>query len=175
MPKVKRATTRPRLSLPRRISEEEARADYRKVKLGMPGPVDSWIAAGAADGYKIDSECPLGPDEVQCTLQMQHVGAPSDNPYFSDPDTFVLYLTVTGAVHVRGSRTAEASRRRIVLDRYQGWSDSLEAPEWTRWASGQTTAFRQRKSSLADVVRNALWEDAVTPLIDALDAAHLRH
>ncbi|KAH9841684.1 uncharacterized protein C8Q71DRAFT_343793 [Rhodofomes roseus] len=176
MPKVKRSSVKPRLSLPHRLSDEEARAKYRRERLGLPGPVDRWIAASTvtSDDCSIDPGCPLAPDEVQCTLQMQRIEAPDDNPDFSDPDTFVLYLTVTGAAHQRASHSVDASHR-IVLDRYEGWCDSLEAPDWTKWASGQPTVFRQRKSSLADVVRNALWEDAVAPLIDALDAAHLCH
>ncbi|KAH9936485.1 uncharacterized protein B0H18DRAFT_323915 [Fomitopsis serialis] len=172
MPKVKRTTVKPRLSLPRRLSDAEARAQYRKERLGLPGPVDSWIAASAADDYSIDSGCSLEPEEVQCALQMQQFEAPDDNTDFSDPDTFVLYLTVTGAALLRESHSVEACRR-VVLDRYQGWSDSLDAPEWTRRKPGQTTMFRQRKSSLADVVRKALWEDAVAPVIDALDAARI--
>ena len=178
MPKVKRTVSKPHVSLPRRMSEQEARTQYRKEKLGLPGPVDRWIAASGANDYSVASGCPLGPDEIQCLVQMQHIEvsrtdanppaapsdqpqAPADNPFFSDPDTFVLHLTVTGAAPARGSHSADASGRRVVLDRYVGWSDSLEAPEWTRWEPGQTTAFRARKSSLADVVRKALWEDAV--------------
>ena len=178
MSKVKGATTRPHVSLPRRISEEEARALYRKEKLGLPSPVDRWIAASTENDRSVASGCPLGPDEVHCLVQMQLIEvsrtdanppaapsdqpqAPADNPFFSDPDTFVLHLTVTGAAPVRGSHSADASGRRVVLDRYVGWSDSLEAPEWTRWEPGQTIAFCARKSSLADVVRKALWEDAV--------------
>lgn len=166
------------VSLPRRISEQEARAQYRKEKLGLPGPVDRWIAASAANDQGVASGCPLGPDEVQCLVQMQHIEvsrtdanpppapsdqpqAPDDNPVFSDPDTFVLHLTVTGAAPFWGSNSADASSRRVVLDRYVGWNVSLEAPDWTRWEPGQTSAFRTRKSSLADVVRKALWEDAV--------------
>ncbi|EPT05346.1 hypothetical protein FOMPIDRAFT_1021597 [Fomitopsis schrenkii] len=177
MPKAKRATMKLQVSLPRRISEQEARAQYRKEKLGLPGPVDRWIAASAANDQGVASGCPLGPDEVQCLVQMQHIEAPDDNPVFSDPDTFVLHLTVTGAAPFWGSNSADASSRRVVLDRYVGWNVSLEAPDWTRWEPGQTSAFRTRKSSLADVVRKALWEDAVrvAPLIDALEAAQLCH
>lgn len=178
MPKTKRTTMKLHVSLPRRISESEARARYRKEKLGLPGPVDRWIAASTTNDQGVDSGCPLGPDEVQCLVQMQHIEVsrtdtdphaapsdqpqtPDDNPVFSDPDTFVLHLTVTGAALARASHSADASSRRVVLDRYVGWSDSLEAPDWTKWEPGQTTAFLTRKSIIAGVARKALWGDAV--------------
>ncbi|KAI0754777.1 hypothetical protein C8Q80DRAFT_1117378 [Daedaleopsis nitida] len=101
---------RPRERLPRRRCEADAEEHYRKEKLGLPGPVDVWLAARMAQDHSIhpnsDSDANAdsdggwpaatsrGDDEVLCTVQLQCIKAPDDaDSIFSDPDTFLLHLT----------------------------------------------------------------------------------
>ncbi|KAH9949813.1 hypothetical protein B0H21DRAFT_67762 [Amylocystis lapponica] len=137
-------------ALARRLSDEDAHANYRRDVLGLPGPVDVWLhasTAGSAGGGGA-----LRADEVRCAVQMQRTEAPDDGSGFGDPDVYTLYLTVRG-------REARASPR-LALQTYCGWPDSLDAPEWTRRRAGHVMHFRQRKTSVTRLVREALWGDA---------------
>lgn len=175
MPTATKTNASTRRSLPRRVPEAQARANYRKEILGLPGPIDTWLAANIAANANADARCPLAADELRCTVQMQRtevsrknasgsgmiliwVQARDTDGYFSDGGNFVLYLTIAGPVPTVGSHVLQSSRR-VVLDKYQGWSESLDAQDWTKWTPGRTVVFRQQRSSLPDAVRAVLWED----------------
>lgn len=169
MPTATKTNASTRRSLPRRVPEAQARANYRKEILGLPGPIDTWLAANIAANANADARCPLAADELRCTVQMQRTEARDTDGYFSDGGNFVLYLTIAGPVPTVGSHVLQSSRR-VVLDKYQGWSESLDAQDWTKWTPGRTVVFRQQRSSLPDAVRAVLWEDMLAPLTDALSS-----
>ena len=102
--------------------------------------------------------------------------APEDDTIFSDPDTFVLHLTTT---RVSASRNSGASSdsdsdstdsrpkpepvQRVVLGRYEGHPESLDAPQWTRLPADEPVVFRDSAAAVADLlVRATLWKDAMT-------------
>ncbi|KAI0712419.1 hypothetical protein C8Q76DRAFT_485458 [Earliella scabrosa] len=185
-----------RQRLPRRVCCEDAEQAYRKEKLGAPNPVDVWLAARMArgvctetqsDGSGSEYEEGDGEDEVRCTVLLQCIKAPEDDTIFSDPDTFVLHLTTT---RVSASRNSGASSdsdsdstdskpkpepvQRVVLGRYEGHPESLDAPQWTRLPSDEPVVFRDSAAAVADLlVRATLWKDAMTPLLEAMRAVGL--
>jgi len=154
------------------MSEAEARANYRKEVLCLPGPIDKWISASVADNVGADSQCPLAPDEVRCTIQMQRVEASDEDGDFGDGDTFVLYLTIAGSSRSSAPHALESSNR-IILEKYQGWNDSLDAPDWSKWTPGHTVVFRQSRAKLTKIMRAVLWEDEIASLADTLNSVHI--
>ena len=50
----------------------------------------------------------------------------------------------------------------VVLERYEGWPSSLDAPDWTRRKPGRKLVFTQSKAELAEFLsRVATWRDSV--------------
>ncbi|KAI0947408.1 hypothetical protein AcV7_009845 [Taiwanofungus camphoratus] len=94
MPDIARPGGRTHRPLPRRVSDEEARAKYRRDVLGLPGPIDVWITANIAHTGGAGSRCPLNADEVRCIVQMQCSEAEETDSNFSEPDTYALNLTI---------------------------------------------------------------------------------
>lgn len=92
MPKVRRSSTlaylpvrRPLIArLPRRMSAEDAEEQYRREKFGIPGPIDTFLAAQMARGVccspgKVSntdadtSAFSQDEDEVHCTVSVQRI------------------------------------------------------------------------------------------------------
>ncbi|RPD62590.1 hypothetical protein L226DRAFT_532418 [Lentinus tigrinus ALCF2SS1-7] len=171
---------RPLERLPRRMSEEDVEEEYRKKKFGTPGPIDAWLAARIGQGAHTSSssdsdsdlDSPPASDEVRCTVQLQRVKAPDDDPesIFADPDTFVLHLTT-------GSHAFEPARR-VVLGTYEGYPESLDAPQWAKLPAGVPVVFRASIAAVTDLLKTrcAIPEpgmDAVTALLQSLQAVSL--
>ncbi|KAI0770063.1 hypothetical protein C8Q74DRAFT_870014 [Fomes fomentarius] len=222
MPKVRRSSTlaylpvrRPLIArLPRRMSAEDAEEQYRREKFGIPGPIDTFLAAQMARGVccspgKVSntdadtSDFSQDEDEVHCTVSVQRIKAPDDSDsIFMDPDTFVLHLTATttttatappptpprtpratdttaaASVSWHPSRSQTPSQRQqqqssepgpgvrqVILGRYEGHPESLDAPEWTRLLPvGKPIVFRASAAAVAELLvhaRAALWKDAM--------------
>ncbi|PIL22696.1 hypothetical protein GSI_15389 [Ganoderma sinense ZZ0214-1] len=108
-------------------------------------------------------------DEVRCTVRVECIKAPSDGSFFVDDDTYVLHLTTAAAGaprclglgqgpddDTRASRTAE-------LGKYQGFPESMDAPEWVRMLpSGKPVEFRTSAAAVAKVLeRTAPWKQVL--------------
>ncbi|KAI0715661.1 hypothetical protein C8T65DRAFT_142622 [Cerioporus squamosus] len=167
-----------RARLPRRMSDADVEEQYRKEKFGTPGPVDAWLAPRITQGVYTSSDSdsdldsPLAPDEVPCTVHLQRVKAPEDEPasIFADPDTFVLHLTT-------GPHALEPSQR-VVLGTYTGHPESLDAPQWAQLPEGEPVVFRATVAAVMDILRYAAPKsesgtDAVTALLESLRAVSL--
>ncbi|KAI0917068.1 hypothetical protein AcW1_007642 [Taiwanofungus camphoratus] len=103
---------------------------------------------------------------------MQCSEAEETDSNFSEPDTYALNLTIVSPLRSAGSHVCESSRR-IVLDIYKGWPESLDAPEWTKWSPGHTVVFRQLRSNVTAILRVALWQHSLGPLIEALELVQI--
>ncbi|KAL6303879.1 hypothetical protein BKA93DRAFT_826291 [Sparassis latifolia] len=189
MPRVPAAARDPKSTRPatgqRRLSREEERLRYRREVLCLPGPIDAWIQANTSSstcararsgsGSGSDPRCPLAAEEVCCMLQMQRTRppAPADGGVFEDPETFTLYLALAGPAGT-GDHPSIVRSRRMVLQTYEGWPESLDAPDWAAWRPGQTVTFRQRRVNVAAFLRAAVRsEDIIALLIDALASFHV--
>ncbi|TFK90522.1 hypothetical protein K466DRAFT_563473 [Polyporus arcularius HHB13444] len=183
MPKARSSTVtsylrpRPHARLPRRMSDEDAQEQYRKEHFGTPGPIDAWLtprignSACASSDSESHLDSPLAPDEVRCTVHLQRVKAP-DEPecIFADADTFVLHLTT-------GLHALEPSQR-VVLGKYEGLPESLDAPQWANLPAGEPVVFRATVSAVMDLLRCVAPQaesgtDAVTALLGSLQAVSL--
>ncbi|RDX53488.1 hypothetical protein OH76DRAFT_1399400 [Lentinus brumalis] len=183
MPKARSRTvtsylrTRPQARLPRRMSDEDAQEQYRKEHFGTPGPIDAWLtprignSVYASSDSESNLDSPLTPDEVWCTVQLQRVKAP-DEPecIFADADMFVLHLTT-------GPHALEPSQR-VVLGKYEGFPESLDAPQWANLPAGEPVVFRATVPAVMDLLRCAAPKsesgtDAMMALLGSLQAVSL--
>ncbi|KIM78576.1 hypothetical protein PILCRDRAFT_11041 [Piloderma croceum F 1598] len=125
------------------------------------GAVDRWLATNIQSPYP-SSYLLMGDgpaNEVLCIIRRFHIVV-SDMPMApsKDPDTFILYITASVSPEL-GIPPLACSSPRATLARYVGFSDDLEAPEWTRWGNS-ILSFRQPKGSFADLfARMATWEE----------------
>ena len=46
-----------------------------------------------------------------------------------------------------------SARQQVVLDTYEGWPESLDAPDWTRWTAGRTVTFVSSRKAIAEIIR----------------------
>ncbi|KZT09172.1 uncharacterized protein LAESUDRAFT_756814 [Laetiporus sulphureus 93-53] len=154
-------------SRPRRETRESSRAEHRRDVLGLPGPVDIWVAANTQEGADRVPDLPLADNEVRCEVQMRFTPGPkSDGSYDnSDQDTYILHLTVTGRPH--GPFHA-ADSFAVVLEEYKGWPSSLDAPDWAKWPPGRTVIFRQTVTKVANAFQTMFSAEEAQWLVDRL-------
>ncbi|CCL99747.1 uncharacterized protein FIBRA_01769 [Fibroporia radiculosa] len=166
MPKAGKPDTR--RPLPRRIPAEEKRNEYRKEVLCLPGPIELWLAEAIV--HEPDNTCshsyPEHPDEVWCFVEMQHFKAPDSDNNFCDGDTYILYFTYSGPRESSGP---------LILDKYEGWSESLDAPNWSRWPEGHRFSIRQHISKVPLCIRAVLWADRISSVVNKVETIRLDH
>lgn len=61
----------------------------------------------------------------------------------------MLNLTIATFANI----THDKFEATIVLDKYEGWTSSMSAPDWTRRKPGRQTVFRQTKGELAEFLK----------------------
>ncbi|OBZ68703.1 hypothetical protein A0H81_11244 [Grifola frondosa] len=158
-----------RLRLPRRIYDEDAKAELRKRVHGLPGPVDNWISANRKKNGSSDVG---GVGELRCTVQLEYIKAPDNGTIFKDPDHYILHFIIMDPSSVLPPAFGQG--RRIVLGRFEGHSENLDAPDWTNLPPGEMIVFHQSIASVAELlVHVALPSDALMSLIQVLDAIQL--
>lgn len=160
MPRVR--NTKPSDWPPKRephFSDEESRERYRTDVLGLPGPVDRWVARVTA-GYaqlRAEGKIPLlrlAWNDVRCDFTMLITAVGRRSWLFSDElilvpqvmsdhpeirsgcrDTYTLHIQIRCPETCKG--LSSGCRHHycpcLVLEQYVGQSTDLQAPDWTRW------------------------------------------
>ena len=155
---------------PRRLTEDEARKQYRKKHMKKhPSPVDSWLCAASAtvDGI----HAPANHDDVQCTITvvvkappvncleaLEHMTiltsnwqVPDHDDPFIDPEEWELLMAVSNP-SADCKASTNVPQPQIVLATYKGSKYSLDAPEWTQRKPEQLLVIRQARAELTELL-----------------------
>ncbi|TCD68360.1 hypothetical protein EIP91_010998 [Steccherinum ochraceum] len=125
----------------RRMTGAERRKASRDA-LGLPGPVDLWLAKAKetriGEGGSVLSSSASGSevpgvgdeDTVKCCVEMECTPGEIEGPFVDSP-TYTLYLTLTASSqHTTGVPGSYVVFPRIILETYEGWPTSHDAPDW---------------------------------------------
>ncbi|KAI9058541.1 hypothetical protein FKP32DRAFT_1597638 [Trametes sanguinea] len=121
--------------------EREARKQRLRQELGVPGPIDIWLAEKLNDDAALNA-ANLAPNEVRCTVYIQRIPFPDPHEYFMDDDTYILHLNVTSAWNVYD----------VELAKYDQSIHSLKAPDWVKLPSGRTMVFRDSAAAVTELL-----------------------
>jgi hypothetical protein len=168
----------PLASLPLRPSAATRKYGHKRLP---PEPIDRWLAANShsptvafIQDYLLLKNAVT--EHVVCVVERECIAvsciyintlnliefsqpqAPDDGTIFEDPPTYTLYITA----HLpRGAKYYMLlwQSPRAVLEKFVGFSNDPDAPEWTRWVHS-ILEFQQPKASFADLfVRMAAWDE----------------
>lgn len=139
------------------------RQAYRLDVLKLPGPIDRWLT--------VNSHCPritclqdyllltdINREYVDCFVESICVETAINCAGLIQPPTYSLYISA----RVPSSTPTLLFLRkspRALLERFTGFNNALDAPEWTRWDK-PTLEFQQPKATFAAIfIRMAGWNE----------------
>jgi hypothetical protein len=148
------------------------RTAYRRDILNIPGPIDRWLTTNARsprisflqDYLMITA---IASEYVVCIVEMAQVQRAVSSfqtlvGYLSlmlaqgTLNIYTLYLTAYDTSFLTPSFLRTSPR--IVLQRFAGTKDDIDAPEWTSWTS-PTLEFQQPRATFAVLfLQMANWE-----------------
>ncbi|PCH39823.1 hypothetical protein WOLCODRAFT_136512 [Wolfiporia cocos MD-104 SS10] len=119
--------------------------------------IEKWVLDNIDERSDTYERTNLEMDEVRCTFWMRCYHAKEfDGPY-RDDEIFVLYMKAVRPTWSFNGHKVDTSVQ-VVLDTYQGWSVSHDAPEWTRWKEGKEFGFVQNLSEFIEPVMKIITE-----------------
>ncbi|KAI0695292.1 hypothetical protein BC835DRAFT_1414920 [Cytidiella melzeri] len=157
------------VSCPRRIDDSDRREKIRRAKYPS-GAIDCWLCAKSPD--TVDPDTRLAEEEVLCTVHLEYTPNPDTDPNFDNGGVYTLYLGVATS----GDATTPPPCRtnnpgvsqmhpRIVLGKYEGWKEFIEAPDWTKRKPGRELVFRESRTDLAVVLSRVASEEVNDKLL----------
>ncbi|KAI0070078.1 hypothetical protein K474DRAFT_1556095, partial [Panus rudis PR-1116 ss-1] len=121
-------------------------------KYGPPSPLDQWIKINLAQSTQNLRLAELSRDEVECTLTVKCILAPSaPDDYFGDPPTYQLYLALRLSPLYTHVTEEEQSSPLALLDQQYGFGGGMRDPEWTELDVDTPYIFRQDRGYMANL------------------------